>query len=883
MKSNNSMFVLWLVAILRGVSGEAEILIERPGSDLWYWTIFKESKDGAGWNHPSTATPIYSVCDIGNKVEAPKNWLLTEFINIRNAKRLEIEVTYTLRNCPSDVGPFCRTNFSLYSYHTNNTLVTPPDSSVFLKFKKESVITPKTLPAPGDRTTQTFYGSVVTKEKGIYLALLDQGACLTIRKFVVRYRYCSESGAILVKFPRTVAPANDINLIEQEGKCTDPNSLKSSNRKLLGLCLSNGEWNITGNSACFCNKGYELTNGSSDSLACKECQIDFYKNTVSNTKCLPCPANSASNTGRTGCTCDKGYYSLSDGAGCKGLPKAPLTANATVVKVTVVQISWQHSPDDLENDSLTYAVDCFKCESSRDKNCKESCNPGVEYSPSKENISGVEVNINGLPPSTYFLFRVYSVNELNQLEPNRDDWNFAKVFVKTRVSTIHPTEGKTGSSKTVLKMVLYIAVPIVAVLVFLVVLCVVCFCRGRDKKGYLKPVELRDGQVILPTRGQRLYIDPSNYEDPEEALRTFAKELDKKWITLEHIIGGGEFGDVYKGTLSRPGEDTILVAVKTLKTGALRKNRQDFIGEASIMGQFCDPNVIFLEGVVTKTSPMMIVIEFMSNGSLDNYLKKMDGKLTALQLLGMARGVASGMKYLSEMNFVHRDLAARNILVSEGLVCKVADFGLSRELEDSAYETKGGKIPVRWTALEAIEYRKFTPASDVWSYGVLLWEIMSFAERPYWDWGNYEVMERVKSGYRLPPPMNCPKVIHQVMLNCWNAERNKRPKFSEIVKKLDVLIRSPDKLNEDTSTVPRSPKMEYTSMTTVQEWLESIKMGQYHDKFNKAGFTHLNQVANNDELDLNEMGIKLIGHKNKIRKSIREVKKTLDKDSLQVV
>ena len=114
------------------------------------------------------------------------------------------------------------------------------------------------------------------------------------------------------------------------------------------------------------------------------------------------------------------------------LPKAPLTANATVVKTTVVQISWQRSPDDFKNDSLTYAVDCFKCESSRDKNCKESCNPGVEYSPSKENISGVEVTINGLPPSSYLLFRVYSLNELNQLEPNRDDWNFAKVFVKTR-------------------------------------------------------------------------------------------------------------------------------------------------------------------------------------------------------------------------------------------------------------------------------------------------------------------------------------------------------------------------------------------------------------------------------------------------------------------
>ena len=115
-----------------------------------------------------------------------------------------------------------------------------------------------------------------------------------------------------------------------------------------------------------------------------------------------------------------------------GLPKAPLTANVTVVKVTVVRISWQHSPDDFENDPLTYAVDCFRCTSSKDKNCKEPCNPGIEYSPSKENISGVEVTINGLPPSSYLLFRVYSMNELNQLEPNRDVWNFAKVFVKTK-------------------------------------------------------------------------------------------------------------------------------------------------------------------------------------------------------------------------------------------------------------------------------------------------------------------------------------------------------------------------------------------------------------------------------------------------------------------
>ena len=220
------------------------------------------------WSHPSTQSAAYTVCDIINKNEEPKNWLLTEFIDVKNAKRLDIEIRYALRNCPSaNAGPFCRTNFSLYSHDTDKKLVPPPDPKS--KFHKEIVISPKTLPAPGELTTETFYGSVVTKEKGIYLALLDQGACLIIRKFVVRYRYCSESGATLVKFPRTVAPANDVNLTKQEGKCTDPNSHKSSNGKLFGMCLSNGEWNITGNSACFCNDGYELTNGSSDSLTCK--------------------------------------------------------------------------------------------------------------------------------------------------------------------------------------------------------------------------------------------------------------------------------------------------------------------------------------------------------------------------------------------------------------------------------------------------------------------------------------------------------------------------------------------------------------------------------------------------------------------------------------
>ena len=206
--------------------------------------------------------------DASNKYEVPENWLITDFINIKDATRLDIEVTYTLLNCPlADVGPFCRTNFSLYSYHTDFKYNPDPKK---LNFLKETVIAPKILPMPGERTTDTFDGSIITKAKGIYLALLDQGTCLTIRRFVLRYRFCSETvPSKLVRFPRTLVPANEINLTKQEGECTDPNAIKKDNKTLFGVCLSDREWNITDNSACLCSNGYELTHGSSDSFTCK--------------------------------------------------------------------------------------------------------------------------------------------------------------------------------------------------------------------------------------------------------------------------------------------------------------------------------------------------------------------------------------------------------------------------------------------------------------------------------------------------------------------------------------------------------------------------------------------------------------------------------------
>ncbi|XP_062258945.1 ephrin type-A receptor 6-like isoform X3 [Platichthys flesus] len=392
----------------------------------------------------------------------------------------------------------------------------------------------------------------------------------------------------------------------------------------------------------------------------------------------------------------------------------------------------------------------------------------------------------------------------------------------------------------------------------------------------------QNGHVPVP--GLKTYVDPDTYEDPTQAVHEFTKEIDPCRIRIERVIGAGEFGEVCSGRLRTPGKKEIAVAIKTLKGGYVDRQRRDFLREASIMGQFDHPNIIRLEGVVTKSRPVMIVVEYVENGSLDSFLRQHDGHFTVIQLVGMLRGIASGMKYLADTGYVHRDLAARNILVNSNLVCKVSDFGLSRVLEDdpeAAYTTTGGKIPIRWTAPEAISYRKFSSASDAWSYGIVMWEVMSYGERPYWEMSNQDVILSIEEGYRLPAPMGCPVALHQLMLHCWQKERNHRPKFTDVVSFLDKLIRNPSSLLplvEDiqrySTGLPESPgeEMDYPMFISVSDWLDSIKMSQYNSSFMAAGYNTLDSVARMSIEDVRCIGVDLIGHQRRIISSLQTLR-----------
>ncbi|MGH0128883.1 UNVERIFIED_CONTAM: hypothetical protein FKN15_062934 [Acipenser sinensis] len=394
-------------------------------------------------------------------------------------------------------------------------------------------------------------------------------------------------------------------------------------------------------------------------------------------------------------------------------------------------------------------------------------------------------------------------------------------------------------------------VPVIAVsiTVGVILLAVVTgFLLSGRRCGYSKAkqdpeeekMHFHNGHIKLP--GVRTYIDPHTYEDPNQAVHEFAKEIDGSCITIERVIGAGEFGEVCSGCLKLPGKREIPVAIKTLKAGYTDKQRRDFLGEASIMGQFDHPNIIHLEGVVTKSKPVMIVTEYMENGSLDTFLKKNDGQFTVIQLVGMLRGIASGMRYLSDMGYVHRDLAARNILANSNLVCKVSDFGLSRVLEDdpeAAYTTK--------------------------------------------------VIKAVEEGYRLPGPMDCPAALYQLMMDCWQKDRNSRPKFEEIVSILDKLIRNPSSLktlinasNRVSNLLVEYGTMGNSAFRSVGEWLEAIKMGRYTEHFMESGYTSVEAVAQMTLDDLRTVGVNLAGHQKKILNSIQEMRVQMMNSTMSV-
>uniref|UniRef100_A0A8C7VIZ6 receptor protein-tyrosine kinase n=1 Tax=Oncorhynchus mykiss TaxID=8022 RepID=A0A8C7VIZ6_ONCMY len=917
-------------------------------SDL-RWTIYSRDnplwEEVSGLDEENNSVRTNQICQTDG---LSSHWLRSGLIQRRGASQVYVELRFTMIECSSSVTHHrsCKETFNLYYYQADSDEATPTHPSWMENpyTKVDTVAADFLLRKGGERkfNVKTLRLGPLSK-RGFYLAFQAQGACMALLSVRVFFKKCPALVSSLSSFPETV-PRTLVQ--EAQGVCVDNAAQQGPRPRPPKLfCGEDGQWVGQPTTSCGCLSGYEPADGHS---RCSACPVGQFRS-ASGGQCQACPGFShAMVTGSPVCQCRPGYLradSDTPDTPCTRPPSAPRSI-VTQINDTTVTLEWSEPQDSGGRTDLSYSVECSLCGAPWGP-CSP-CGDSVSYRPSQRGLLGRRVVVWGLMPHTTYTFSIQALNGVTQTNGKGAPSDSVNITTSHDVPVLVSVIRKSISTES--SLTLHWSVPAqlhYTILQYQLRYCETVRMtrrsvlpllntlsdsnqvvlsdlrratqyevqvRARTMAGYgsFSPAAsfrtMPDGKerpslsatLAVPsftspyppstplfTSGVKVYIDPFTYEDPNEAIREFAKEIDVSFVKIEEVIGAGEFGEVCRGRLKVPGKKENYVAIKTLKGGYTDKQRRDFLSEASIMGQFQHPNIIHLEGIITASCPVMILTEFMENGALDSFLRLNDGQFTPIQLVGMLRGIASGMKYLSEMSYVHRDLAARNILVNSNLVCKVSDFGLSRFLQENSSDptytsSLGGKIPIRWTAPEAIAFRKFTSASDAWSYGIVMWEVMSFGERPYWDMSNQDVINAIEQDYRLPPPPDCPAHLHQLMLDCWQKERSARPRFAAIVSALDKLIRNPASLKivAQEGAGPSHPLLDQrappapSACGSVGEWLRAIKMERYEDSFLQAGFTSVELLAQITAEDLLRLGVTLAGHQRKILSSIQTLTMT---------
>uniref|UniRef100_A0A674F1T2 Receptor protein-tyrosine kinase n=1 Tax=Salmo trutta TaxID=8032 RepID=A0A674F1T2_SALTR len=279
---------------------------------------------------------------------------------------------------------------------------------------------------------------------------------------------------------------------------------------------------------------------------------------------------------------------------------------------------------------------------------------------------------------------------------------------------------------------------------------------------------------------------------PNQAQLRILKETELKRVK---ILGSGAFGTVYKGIWVPEGETVkIPVAIKILNEATGPKANVEFMDEALIMASMEHPHLVRLLGVCLSPT-IQLVTQLMPHGCLLDYVHEYKDNIGSQLLLNWCVQIAKGMMYLEERRLVHRDLAARNVLVKSPNHIKITDFGLARllDINEKEYNADGGKMPIKWMALECIHYRKFTHQSDVWSYGVTIWELMTFGGKPYDGIPTRDIPDLLEKGERLPQPPICTIDVYMVMVKCWMIDADSRPKFKELATEFCRMARDPQR------------------------------------------------------------------------------------------
>ncbi|XP_059877027.1 ephrin type-A receptor 1 isoform X3 [Delphinus delphis] len=841
-----------------------------------------------GWSEVQqilNGTPLYMYQDCPvQESRDTDHWLRSNWIyRGEEASRVHVELQFTVRDCksfPGEAEPLgCKETFNL--------LYMESDQDVGIQLRRPLFQKVTTVAADQSFTIRDLASGAAKlnvercslghlTRRGLYLAFHNPGACVALVSVRVFYQRCPETVHGLAQFPDTLPGPG--GLAEVAGICLPHAHVTPGPSGVPRMhCSPDGQW-LVPVGRCHCEPGYE-EGGSGGVEGCLACPKGSYRADVDTPSCLKCPQHSTSESeGATVCTCESGHYRVpgegpakactpQNGVSELGTSK-PASASLSISMGRAATLSGlslrlvKKAPRQLE---LTWAASRPR---SPGGNLSYELHVLNQDEERYQMVLEPRVLLTELQPDTTYTVRVRMMTPLGP-GPFSPDHEFRTSPPVSRVVT-------GGEIVAIIFGLLLGVALLLGMLVF------------RSRKAQRRRHQRRQRQRDCVADGDREdklwlkpYVDLQAYEDPAQGALDFTQELNPAWLVVDTVIGEGEFGEVYRGSLRTPSQGSKTVAIKTLKDTSPDGQWWNFLREATIMGQFNHPHILHLEGVVTKRKPIMIITEFMQNGALDAFLREREDQLVPGQLVAMLQGIASGMNYLSDHSYVHRDLAARNILVSQNLCCKVSDFGLTRLLDnfDGTYETQGGKIPIRWTAPEAIAHRIFTAASDVWSFGIVMWEVLSFGDKPYGEMSNQEVMKSIEDGYRLPPPVDCPARLYELMKDCWAYDCAHRPPFHQLKAQLEHLHANPHSLrtiaNFDPRVTLRLPSLSGSDgipYRSVAEWLESIRMKRYILHFHSAGLDTMQCVLDLTAEDLAQMGITQPAHQKRILCSIQGFK-----------
>lgn len=639
------------------------------------------------------------------------------------------------------------------------------------------------------------------KTNGFHLGFSYRGSCMFISSVRVFYMKCPGLTVNQTSFGGASAGSGWIR-----GQCVDGAEEKSTPKI---ECESNGQWGVM-QGFCVCGAGYEA-----EGNMCKACGLGSYKAANESGECQLCPPNSrTSSEGASKCDCGEGYARLQNDPpqlGCTRSPSAPINLTIHHLSSTDLIVNWTTPTDLGGREEVMYDVECRqKTEESHAPWIP--CDNTVLITPQSTGLTETVAKMTGLQAHVSYQLSVRAYNRISQKLGTSGSSQSITILKTPVVITAVPVP--TPAAMQELKT------PVIAGMLcgilLLLVLIPAAFCLIRS--GYSKSREDQEME-LMPLQGVG-----SVYRAPEESQTTPPQQttssvlfldsvnesllsgikdvlVDRSRITLGKELGRGEFGAVYEGIFLSEDNENIQVAVKTMKVGInSQDDLQSFLKEAEIMQHFDHDNIVKLLGVTLETVqnssiPVpLVILPFLKHGDLRRFLiATRYGDIPMFvphqSLLRFMIDIASGMEYLSSKGFLHRDLAARNCMLGDDLCVRVADFGLSKQIFSSNYyrQKVAIRMPIKWMAIESLSESIYTSKSDVWSFGVTMWEIVSRGRTPYPGIPNHELLELLENGHRLKQG-DCDSKLYEVMLSCWHKEPSQRPCFAELAQRLKALL-----------------------------------------------------------------------------------------------